>query len=570
MKSSRSFRLLVVPLAILVASCAPAGSSAVRTTGVAPQPEVKPARALSVVVRTEPFDIMDNASGRNRITLTMFTAGLANLLQGAPSAVLAQGLPTLGTDTWKVAPDGSMETSYQLRPGLRWHDGSSLTASDFAFAYRANQFRFEWGLSTSGIDLTEHKTISDISAPDDTTLLIRWRAPYALAATPSLLPLPARILAPVAEQGSEAFGSNPYWTSQFVGAGPYRLTEWEPGAYLVGTAFDAYVLGRPRIESVKVTWSADENATLGRLLAGDADIAVDNAVGYPQGSILRKQWGADNNGDVLLSPTWMRHIQIQFRQNIVNPTTILDLRVRKAIAHSIDRPALVDALVDGLGIPTDNIGLPTSTYYSQVQQAAARYPYDPRQAEAYLAEAGMTQGSDGVWQMASGARFSPPLLGIAEGQEGQETTIIVDMLRRLGIDAQLNLVSGALLQRDDEMKSTFPALRTNYITSEDGIVGRLISGEVSGPENKWGAKNKAGYANGEHDRLYEQWRRALDASERNQLMVQLIAFYSAQLPVIPTYIDVGVIPHTSALQGPTPVTPDTTPYGNIHLWTWKS
>jgi hypothetical protein len=53
-------------------------------------------------------------------------------------------------------------------------------------------------------------------------------------------------------------------------------------------------------------------------------------------------------------------------------------------------------------------------------------------------------------------------------------------------------------------------------------------------------------------------------------MVQLIKFYTEQLPVIPTYIDVGVIPHTSALQGPTPVTPDTTPYGNVHLWTWKS
>jgi hypothetical protein len=52
-------------------------------------------------------------------------------------------------------------------------------------------------------------------------------------------------------------------------------------------------------------------------------------------------------------------------------------------------------------------------------------------------------------------------------------------------------------------------------------------------------------------------------------MVQLIKLYTEQLPVIPTYIDVGVIPHTAALQGPEPVTSDTTPYGNVHLWTWK-
>jgi peptide/nickel transport system substrate-binding protein len=248
---------------------------------------------------------------------------------------------------------------------------------------------------------------------------------------------------------------------------------------------------------------------------------------------------------------------------------MLDLRVRKAIAHALDRQAIVDALVDGLGIPTDNIGIPTSTYYAQVQQVALKYPYDLRLVEQNLSEAGFSQGSDGLWLAPSGVRFSPAVLGVAEGPEGQETTIIGDMLRRAGIDAQLNLVSGALIQRDDEMKSTFPALRTNYITGEDGIVSRLVTTEVSGPDNKWGAKNKAGFVSAEHDRLYEEWQRTLEPKERNQLMVQLIKLYTEQLPVIPTYIDVGVIPHTAALQGPEPVTSDTTPYGNVHLWTWK-
>jgi len=462
------------------------------------------------------------------------------------------------------------ETSYQLRPDLRWHDGAALTASDFTFANKMNALRFEWGLSTSGIDLAEHKSIAEVRAPDDQTVVIRWRDSYAQAATPSLLAFPQHILGPVIDQGAEALGSNPYWTNQYVGVGPYRLSEWEPSAFLTGAAFSGYALGRPQIESVRVTWSADENATLSRLLAGDADIAVDNAVGFPQGSVLRTQWAADQKGIVLLSPTWMRHIQIQFRPNIVNPAAILDLRVRKAIAHSIDRQALVEAMVDGLGIPTDNIGLPTSSYYPQVQQVAARYPFDQRQVEQNLNEAGFSQGGDGMWLLPNGSRFSPSVLGIAEGQEGQETTVIVDMLHRAGVDAELNLVSGARLQRDDEMKSTFPALRTNYITSEDGIVSRLLTGEISGPENKWGAKNKAGYTNSDHDQLYDQWRKALELNERNQAMVQIIKFYTDQLPVIPTYIDVGVIPQTSALQGPMPVTPDTTPYGNVHVWSWKS
>jgi peptide/nickel transport system substrate-binding protein len=562
------WRLLLLSLTVLIAACASPPQSAARPADGATIAESKPSRVLSVIMRTEPYNLTASASARNRITVALFTASLANLEHERPVSVLAAVLPQLGSETWQVYPEGGMQTTYRLRPGLSWHDGSPLRADDFVFAHDATQAHMDWALSSRAFNLAEHRAIRDISAPDDQTLVIRWGELYPDAATPAILAFPRHVLGPSAEQGNEAFGSDPYWTTQYVGLGPYRLSAWEPGAFLQGTAFDGYALGRPKIDSVKVTWSADQNATLSRLLAGDADIAADDAVGYPQATILRARWGSDGSGVVLLSPSSMRHIQVQFRPSIVNPAAVLDLRVRKAIAYSLDRQAIVDALVDGLGIPTDNIGLPTSVYYPQVQQVATKYSYDPRLVEQSLVEAGFTQGGDGFWQTSTG-RFSPQVLGIAEGQEGQETTIVVDMLRRSGIEAQLNLVSGALLQRDDEMKSTFPALRTNYITPEDGIIARLVSAEVSGPDNKWGASNKAGYASTEHDQLYEQWRRTLDINDRNQLMVQLIKFYTEQLPVVPTYIDVGVIPHTAVLQGPEPVTQDTTPYSNVYLWTWK-
>ncbi len=566
----RPFRLLLFLLVLLVVACAPAARPAGQSSSSASAPaQPRPQRALNAVIRTEPFDILDVASGRNRITVALFTADLAGLQQGVPTPVLAEAAPELGAESWKVNADGTMETTYRLKPNLTWHDGKALTPEDYVFAHKLTAQRIEWGLSSSSINLLEHRTIASVTAPDDRTVVIRWRGPYPQAATPSLTAMPQHILGPVLDQGSEALGSHPYWTTQYVGLGPYRLTRWEPGAYLEGTAFAGYVLGKPKIETVRVTWAADENATLGRLLAGDADIALDDAIGLAQGNVLKRQWAADNAGKLILSPAWMRHIQVQFRPQVVNPVAVTDLRVRKAIAHSIDRPGLVDALVDGLGIPTDNIGVPNTSYYPRIQQAATKYPYDPRQAEQYLQEAGFSRGRDGFWTGASG-RFSPAVLGIAEGQEGQETTVVVDMLRRVGIDAQLTLVPGAMLQRDDEMKSTFPALRTNYINGEDQIVARLLTAEISGPDNRWGAKNKAGYANEQHDRLYQEWRRTLDAGARTDLMIQLVKFYSDELPVIPMYVDVAVIPHRADLEGPTPQSTDTSYYHNLHLWSWKS
>jgi peptide/nickel transport system substrate-binding protein len=566
----RHVRLLLFPMVLLVVACAPGSQPASPPgSGAAAPTESRSQRPLNAVIRTEPFDILDVASGRNRITVALFTADLAGLQQGIPTPVLAEAAPELGTDSWKVNADGSMETTYRLKPNLTWHDGKALSPEDFTFAHRATAQRLEWGLSTSSINLLEHRTITSVTAADDRTIVIRWRGPYPQAATPSLTAMPPHILTSVVDQGAEALGSHPYWTTQYVGLGPYRLTKWEPGAYLEGTAFDGYVLGKPKLETVRVTWAADENSTLSRLLAGDADIALDDAIGMAQGNVLKGQWATDNVGKLILSPAWMRHIQVQFRPHIVNPAAVTDLRVRKAIAHAIDRQGLVDALVDGLGIPTDNIGVPNTSYYSRIQQATSKYPYDTRIAEQFLQEAGLGRGSDGFWT-GPGGRFAPSVLGIAEGQEGQETTVVVDMLRRIGIDAQLNLVPGAMIQRDDEMKSVFPALRTNYINGEDQIVARLLAAEISAPDNRWGAKNKAGYANEHHDRLYQEWRRTLDANARTDLMVQLVKFYSDELPVIPMYVDVAVIPHRSSLEGPTPQSTDTAYYHNLHLWSWKS
>jgi ABC-type transport system substrate-binding protein len=54
----------------------------------------------------------------------------------SPTPYLAEALPTANTDTWRILPDGRMETIYRLRPSLTWHDGAPLTAADFVFAWR--------------------------------------------------------------------------------------------------------------------------------------------------------------------------------------------------------------------------------------------------------------------------------------------------------------------------------------------------------------------------------------------------------------------------------------------------
>ncbi len=565
-------RLSVLLSVAAVVACAPRPASRVgNEPASAPAPQ-RESRPLNVVLRIEPFDITDSASSRNNFGRAIFNSGLVYLDGNEnPYPVLTEAAPQLNTDTWRVYPDGHMETVFRLRPGLTWHDGTPLTAEDFVFTYRANSARIDWGLSVSSISPVEHRAIQEVVAQDPRTVVIRWKQPFIDAGAPELKPLAKHILEPVLEQGSpEAFGGHAYWTTEYVGVGPFRMAHWEPGAYIDAAAFDNFALGRPKLDRIRLTWSGDPNATLARLLAGDADVALDQAIQFQQAVTLRREWTPRNAGTVVLTPSQLRQFQAQHRPNYANPQAILDARFRRATAHAIDRQALADAMLEGEGQAAETVAPPTVSYYSEIQKVVPMYPYDPRRTEQILAEMDITKGPDGVFVHPTEGRMTPEVFGIAEGQEGQETTIIADYLKKAGFDPTLRLVGAALINQSDEMKATFPAWRTNYTSPNRSMSAeRQLGSRVASPENRWGGTNKPGWNNPEHDRLYEAWTQALDRDERTRLIIQIIKITNEELPYIPTYFNMEVIAHVGSLQGPYRGALETSPYENIHQWSWR-
>ena len=145
-----------------------------------------------------------------------------------PRPYLAEALPRLDTETWRVFPDGRMETTYRLRPGLTWHDGHPLTGEDFVFAWRIFTDPDLAGLFTP----TPQNLMEEVLAPEPHTVVIRWRRPSADADNLALnrfQPLPRHILDAPYQQGSaDAFGAHAYWTREFVGLGPFKIDRWEP------------------------------------------------------------------------------------------------------------------------------------------------------------------------------------------------------------------------------------------------------------------------------------------------------------------------------------------------------
>jgi len=486
--------------------------------------------------------------------------------QGEARPYLAESQPQLNSDNWRVFPDGRMETTYHLRPGLVWHDGMPLTPQDFILSWRMEKDP-AYGVS----ELMPMKVMDEVTALDDRTLRIRWSQPFPRANGLSgrdLAPLPRHILeAPFEQERSDVFVSLPYWTREHVGLGAYRMDRWEPGAFLEGSAFEGHAFGRPKIDRIKIIFMGDPNTAVANLLAGEAQMAWDFTLAFEQGILLKRQWQAGNAGRVIFSPERSRYVAVQFNPQYTDPREILDVRVRRALAHAVDKQALIEGLMSGEGQAADTMVAPTVSYFGEVEKVITRYPHDPQRAARLLTEAGMTRGADGWFVRSNGERFSPELRGTVSGQEEQEVAIVSDNWRRAGVDVRVRLTT-EVENQNREFRSGFPAfLGRGTELEEESNLGKLYGPQASSPANRYAGNNRGGWLSREFDSYYDVLLTALDHQERNRAIVQAMKLVSEELPQIMLYYNYVVQAHVGKLQGPAATAPGGERTWNIHEWT---
>lgn len=548
---------------LLLAGCGAPNRSQV-TDRVTEQPRAP--RTLAMAIRVEPTSVAAKAIGTGGVTLGT-TKRLVNAdltikdAQGAVLPYLAEVLPQLNSETWRVLPEGRMETTYRLKPDLIWHDGHRLTASDFVFSWQVYATP-ELGTATSApIGLLE-----EVVAPDDRTVFIRWRRPFADAGIlgSNFPPLPRHLLEAPLQQGPvDAFINHPYWTREFVGLGPYRVERWEPGVSIEAIAFDRHVWGRPRIDRIRITFIGDPNTALANLLAGEVQLSADDSIRFQQGATLRREWGPAG-GSVLLAPSLWRATSFQFRPELVNPPGLLDPRVRRALAHAVDKDGLMLALFEGEGITADLPIPPGVSYYAQVERSIEKTPYDARRTQQLMGEAGYRLGGDGTYTGSDG-RMAFELKTNASSQNEIELSIMGAGWRQMGFDVREAVLPAAQAQ-DSEVRATFPGLYTFSSGFGESALAGQVTSAIPRAENRWAGGNRGAWSNPQFDRLADQFTTALDRAERDRLITQMAQIFHAELPIISLHFNAIPVAFTSALTGPRPYTADGTFSWNVHEW----
>jgi peptide/nickel transport system substrate-binding protein len=212
-----------------------------------------------------------------------------------------------------------------------------------------------------------------------------------------------------------------------VGSGPYKVVDYQPGKSITLEKFADYFKDSPRsqpkIGKVRIRFIPDRQTQMAEVLSGGEDFIMH----VPKDQAEKLQ--AMPNLQVLSGNT-MRIVFMQMNSQDGGPAPELkDIRVRKAIAHAIDREAIIKNIVGGGAEIINTICTPSQV--GCTQEGATVYKYDPALSKKLLAEAGYPNG------------FS---LDIHAYRERNQTEAIINYLQAVGIKAKLNFLQYAAMR----------------------------------------------------------------------------------------------------------------------------
>jgi peptide/nickel transport system substrate-binding protein len=444
--------------------------------------------------------------------------------------------------TWTLNPDGTMTTTWKLRPGIKWHDGAPFTAEDLLFAFTLYKDPEVPANVGAALGLMQSATVIDPH-----TFVVQWASPFVDAnRAPGLIPMPRHILEEPFRSDRNGLMNHPWFTTEFVGLGAYRLLKWEPGSHLEFARFDDYYLGRPPLDRLILRFIPDANALIANILAGAVDVIHSDGVDIDAALEVKQRWEGTGHQVLVMNERpggGLRHLELQFRPELARPVNGLPvLAVRKGLHQAIDRQKLTDVITHGYGPVADSWVPPYHAIRPQVESAVPRLPYDVARAQQLLAEAGWVRDRGGVLEhQATGERFAIMLYSSQGANVQRAINVIADDWKAVGAEVELYTIPIALAS-DREHRSKLPGAGFSGGIGFDALTSdRLHSRYITSPANRWTASNRGAYSNARVDAVLDRLVATIDPNERIQLHRELLAEQMGDIALMPLYWDIRVV-----------------------------
>ena len=354
---------------------------------------------ITVAIQLEPPHMDPTSAAAGAIDSVLYSNVFEGLTRFMSDGSVVPGL----AQSWEISDDGLTYT-FSLRSGVTFHDGTTMDADDVKFSL--DRINAE---DSANAQKALYAAISEVNVIDPMTVEIKLSEPngnmiFNLAWGDAVI---------VAPESIENIKQQP------IGTGAFKFDSWTQGDKVEMSSYDGYWGDAPALSSATFKFISDPTAAFASVMAEDVDVFA----GFPAPENL-PQFEADPRFQVLVGST--EGETILSTNNKMPPFD--NVKVRQAVAHAIDRQAIIDGAMFGLGTPIGTHFAPHNPAYVDL---TGQSNYDPAKAKALLAEAGFADGFETTLHL-------PPPSYARRGGE-----IIAAQLAEVGIKAEITNVEWA-------------------------------------------------------------------------------------------------------------------------------
>ena len=349
---------------------------------------------LTVALQLEPPHLDPTGAAAGAIDQVLYSNVFEGLTRFASDGSVISGL----AKSWNVSSDGTVYT-FDLNKGVKFHDGSEMDAKDVKFSLdraRAEDTTNAQKALVAGIDsvdiISSHQVKITLSKPNGSFLFNLAWGDFVI----------------VAEESIENIKQNP------VGTGPFIFDKWVKGDRIELKKNNSYWGTPAKLEKATYKFISDPSAAFAAVMA--EDVHAFKSFPAPENLV---QFEADSRFKVLVGST--EGETILSTNNKMPPFD--NVKVRKALAHAINRKEIIDGAMFGYGTP---IGTHFAPHHPAYLDLTGQSEYNPDLSKKLLAEAGFPDG------FSTTLKLPPP----AYARKGGE--IIAAQLREVGINVEIS------------------------------------------------------------------------------------------------------------------------------------
>jgi peptide/nickel transport system substrate-binding protein len=425
--------------------------------------------------------------------------------------------PMLAT-SWTWGP-GNKSLTFTIRQGVKWSDGTPMTAADVAFTF--NLIKKYPTLDLTGV----WSVLSSVTATGNTvtmTFSTAGAVPYFYYIADQTPIVPQHIWSTLGNPVT-----NPI--AKPVGTGPYLMSKCSPQNITYTANPHYWQPGEPKVAKIQYPAYTSNNTANNDLANGSAQWGAQYIP-----SIQTFYTAKNPNFHYWFPPT----VNVSLLPNLTNPL-LSNVKVREAMSYAIDRNQVSTIGESGYEPPANQAGIVTPTFSSSLDNAALTSwgnSYDPAKAKALLASAGFHPGAGGIMTNAAGQKLSFTVINIGDYSDWVASMQVIQQdLKAVGIQ----ITPDDLSNTDFDADLFFGKYQLAYYDQQTFgpsayyELNNWLNSANTAPVGKTAASNYERYSNPATDKLLNEYATTTSTSMQQSIMDQIQQVMVTQVPFIP-------------------------------------